>query len=192
MVMLDRKFSDQLAAIFARALPTGRIIDRSIQREFLAQERIPYELLKLDGVRRWVARELGATAVLINGNLDVGGPVPQALFTLFDVKDSDRVEYFGTELPATAYSPEDLQAPDSLGQPRYLRLPGVVPWGFPLARRPSVPPPVTTCRIPQIVKGLPGGLNEVAKKSLRTGFVTPLSRTTSQWPVSFRPKSRFG
>jgi hypothetical protein len=113
-VMLDRKLSDQLAGIFARTLPKGRVIDPSIVREFLARERIPYELLESDEVRRWVGKGLGATTAL-TGDLDVSGSVPQAKFELFDVKDSVKVNYFGAELPVAVYSPSDLQPPDPMG-----------------------------------------------------------------------------
>jgi hypothetical protein len=49
------------------------------------------------------------------GDLDVSSAVPQVMFTLFDATDPGKVEYFGTELPASAYSPGDLQAPEPFG-----------------------------------------------------------------------------
>lgn len=115
-VMLDIKLADQLASIFAKSLPKGKVIDRSAVREFLARERIPYSLLKSDAARRWLGKELGATTV-VAGDLNVNGPVPQAMFVVFDVIDPDKIEYFGTELPVTAYSPGDLQASEPFGPP---------------------------------------------------------------------------
>jgi hypothetical protein len=116
MVKLDIKLADQLASIFAKTLPKGRVIERAGVREFLARERIPYDLLKSNAARRWLGRELGATTVVAR-DLNVSGSVPQAMFTVFDVTDPDRSEYFGMELPATAYSPGDLQASEPFGPP---------------------------------------------------------------------------
>ena len=81
-VMLDVKLADQPASIFAKTLPHGTVIDRSGVREFLARERIPYELLKSVGARRWLGKELGATTV-VTGDLNVSEPVSQGMFTLF-------------------------------------------------------------------------------------------------------------
>jgi hypothetical protein len=61
--MLDIKLADQWASIFAKTLPKGKVIDRAGVRDFLARERIPYDLMKSVGARRWLGRELGATTV---------------------------------------------------------------------------------------------------------------------------------
>ena len=114
--MLDPNLADQLASVFAKTLPKGKVVDRAGVREFLDRERIPYDLLKSDAARRWLGKELGATTV-VAGDLDVSGSVPQAMFTVFDAKDPEKVDYFGTELPATAYSPGDLQPSEPFGLP---------------------------------------------------------------------------
>jgi hypothetical protein len=127
-VMLDMNLADQLAGIFAKTLPQGKVIERSAVREFLARERIPYGLLKSVGARRWLGKELGATTV-VAGDVDVRGSPLQAMFTLFDAVDPDKVEYFGTELPATAYSPGDLQASEPFGP---VEVPKVTKGGAPV------------------------------------------------------------
>ena len=72
-VMLDIKLADQLASIFVKTLPEGRVIERPAVREFLARKRIPYDLLKSTGARRGLGKELGATTV-VAGDLDQRDP----------------------------------------------------------------------------------------------------------------------
>ncbi|HEY1471020.1 MAG TPA: energy transducer TonB [Candidatus Acidoferrum sp.] len=220
-VMLDMKLADQLASIFAKTLPKGKVIERSNVREFLASERIPYQLLKSVGARRWLARELGATTV-VAGDLNVSGAVPQAMFTLFDTEDTDKVEYFGTELPVTAYSPGDLQpsepfwareAPKTTKSGAIVYPPGTV--GLtPISCDYMPNPPYTeaareaqldgvivieailtpdgTVESPKVVKGVPGGLNEVARKTAETWRCKPPMKdnqpvaTVVQFEVNFR------
>jgi TonB family protein len=186
-LMVDIKLSDQLANIFAKTLTNGRIIDRSVVREFLARERIPYGAFKSVGVRRWLGKEVGATTVLM-GDLDVSGSVPQAMFTLFEVEDPDKVEYFGTELPASAFSRGDLQESEPFGP---AAMPKTTKSGVSSATCDYMPnPPYTdaaqeakisgtilldaivtpegSVESPLVRKGLPGGLNEVARKTMET------------------------
>jgi hypothetical protein len=220
-VMLDIKLADQLASIFAKTLPKGKVIERAGVREFLARERIPYDLLKSDAARRWLGRELGATTV-VAGDLNVSEPVPQAMFTLFDAQDPSKVEYFGTELPATAYSPGDLQASEPFGPtetPRTTKSGAVVypsgTAGLTSATCDYMPnPPYTDAareaqldgvivieaiitpegkvESPQIMKGVPGGLNGVTRKTLETWRCKPATKdnqpvaTVVQFEVNFR------
>jgi TonB family protein len=223
LLMVDIKLTDQLANILAKTLSKGRIIDRSVVREFLARERIPYETFKSIEVRRWLGKEIGATAVLM-GDLDVSGPVPQAMFTLFEVADPDKVEYFGTELPASAFSRGDLQASEPFGPaavPKTTKKGNVVyqagTAGFSSATCDYMPNPdytdaareakisgtilldaiVTpegTVESPQVLKGLPGGLNEVARKTMETWRCKAALRdnqpvsTVVQFEINFRLK----
>jgi TonB family protein len=193
--MVDIKLADELASIFARTLLKGKVIDRSAVREFLAQERIPYNLLTSHAARRWLGQELGATTV-VAGDLNVSGPVPQAMFTVFDVTDPDKIEYFGTELPVTAYSPGDLQPAESfashempkttnsgaivyragvdgVGSPSCDYMPN--PQYTEAAREAKISgtilldvivTPEGTMESPRVGKGLPGGLNEEARNTL--------------------------
>ncbi len=220
-VMLDIKLADQLASIFAKSLPTGKVIDRSAVREFLARERIPYSLLKADAARRWLGKELGATTV-VAGDLNVSGPVPQAMFAVFDVTDQDKIEYFGTELPVTAYSPGDLQASEPFGPPETPKTTktgaivyraGVAGVGSPSCGYLPNPPYTETAReakidgvvlvdaivtlegtveSPQVIKGLPGGLNEATRKVMETWRCKPALRdnqpvaTVVQFETNFR------
>ncbi len=219
--MLDIKLADQLASIFAKTLQKGRIIERSGVREFLARERIPYDLLKSDAARRWLGRELGATTV-VAGDLNVSEPVPQAMFTLFDAQDPDKVEYFGTELPVTAYSPGDFQASEPFGPrdtPKTTKNGAVVyqpgTAGLTSATCDYMPnPPYTDAareaqldgvivieaiitpegkvESPQVVKGVPGGLNDVTRKTMETWRCKPALKdnqpvaTVVQFEVNFR------
>jgi Gram-negative bacterial TonB protein C-terminal len=220
-VMLDTKLADQLATIFAKTLPKGKVIERSRVREFLARERIPYSLLKSDAARRWLGNELGATTV-VSGDLHVSGSVPQVMFTLFDVQDPEKVEYFGTELPATAYSPGDLQASEPFG-PREppkttesgaaVYRAGVAGVGSPACSDMPNPPYTDAAReakisgvvlvdaivtlegtveSPLVIKGLPGGLNDVTRKTMETWRCKPALKdnqpvaTVVQFEVNFR------
>lgn len=220
-VMLDIKLADQLASMFARILPKGKVVDRAGVREFLDRERIPYNLLMSDAARRWLGRELGATTV-VAGDLDVTGSVPQAMFTLFDANDPQKVDYFGTELPVTAYSPGDLQLSEPLGPPETPKAtksgaivypPGTA--GLKLATCDYMPnPPYTDAareaqvggviiieaiitpegrvESPQIVKGVPGGLNDVTRKTIETWRCGPAMKdnqsvaTVVQFESNFR------
>ena len=220
-VMLDVKLSDQLASIFAKTLPQAKIVERSNVREFLASERIPYQLLKSPSARGWLGRELGATMVLA-GDLNVSGSVPQAMFSLFDTQAPDKADYFGTELPVDAYSPGDLKPSEPFGPPetpkttksgatvypsgtvglspvscnympnpeyteaaRELQLSGVILID-------AVVTPEGKIESPQIKKGMPGGLNEVTRKTVETWRCKPPMKdnqpvaTVVQFEVNFR------
>jgi TonB family protein len=170
---------------------------------------------------RWLGEETGATIVLF-GDVDLSGALPQAMFTLLDVKNSDKVEYFGTELPAISVSPQDLQAAETLGPvetPKTTKSGAVVYRGatsglsavkcdympnpsYSEAAREAklsgtilvnaIVTPEGTVEAPQILKGVPGGLNEGTRKTMETWRCNPALKdnqpvaTVVQFEVNFR------
>jgi TonB family protein len=81
----------QLADAFSAELVAEgndiQVIDRSLLRDYLARERIPYKLLKDREAARWLGTQLSATAVLI-GNIEQLGDRWNLLVELLNVSNA--------------------------------------------------------------------------------------------------------
>jgi hypothetical protein len=107
------RFSDEFSQALAKFLPAGHVLDRSVLKDFLQEQRIPSKQLSEPLPARWLGKKLGATTVILPVLSVANGS--QVFFKLLSV-DSNKV-LNPDELKIIVQTPsiEDLKAAEVYG-----------------------------------------------------------------------------
>jgi hypothetical protein len=210
--LLGVNLADQFSERLSKALHKGKIVDRSVLREYMNRNRIAAKFLKEDEAAKWLGRELGATTV-VQGDFEPISGSMDAKFKIFDSRPKKKkVELFQANFPSLSYLQSDLQDADPFPAfPRNQKGQEAVPATAITAdmTRPSCPympnPSFTdearsvkfsgtfevnavvtkegTVEPRTIIHGLPYGLNGEARKTISTWRCKPALKNGHPVPV---------
>ena len=187
------------------AQQTGiKVVERSRFRNYVEQERIPDELLNNDKAFQWLGKQMRATAVL-NGATDIRGETVLVEASLFSAQKDKVAPPERFSLPYSQFSsalnpsdsfPKDFSSPET-GSTPLVEKAGVNGMTSPRCEycpNPDYTDPAREVKFSgnmvlevtvsaegrsideKVVRGLPFGLNESAKRTLRTWKFKPATR----------------
>jgi hypothetical protein len=197
------RFSDKFSQALVKFLPAGDILDRSVLRDFLREQRIPSKLLSESSAARWMGKKFGATIIIL--------PVlsfakdSQVSFKLVKVDSGKVIESHELKIALVASSMDDLRAVDGYGpvgaraarpanEPTYAFGPKNPKVKFPQCFYTPSPPYSSSARSiyfsgtllveaiiskdgnvvdPRVIRGLPYDLNEMAMATITTWRCRP-------------------